>query len=95
MIMARKTGKGRSPDGDPARPAEMYMREGGWSEGFAHIAGFTPNGFPFGVTWEEMAESLFLANQRGQYLGRTCPWKECAPGIRAACEALTSTTIFM
>lgn len=31
---------------------------------------------------------LFLADPRGNYLGRTCPWKECGPGIRASCDAL-------
>jgi hypothetical protein len=30
---------------------------------------------------------VFLANSTGQYLGRTCPWRECAPGIRARCQA--------
>ena len=27
-------------------------------------------------------------NAQGNYLGRTCPWKECAPGIRQSCTAL-------
>jgi len=31
---------------------------------------------------------VFLADQNGNYLGRTCPWKECGPGIRASCDAL-------
>ena len=31
---------------------------------------------------------VFLADERGTYLGRTCHWKECRPGIRAACDAL-------
>jgi hypothetical protein len=31
---------------------------------------------------------VFLADVRGKYLGRTCPWKECEPGIRMACRAL-------
>lgn len=30
---------------------------------------------------------IFLADVAGRYLGRTCPWRECAPGIRRACEA--------
>jgi predicted nucleotidyltransferase len=30
---------------------------------------------------------VFLADGRGNYLGRTCPWKECRPGIRVACDA--------
>jgi predicted nucleotidyltransferase len=31
---------------------------------------------------------VFLADERGQYLGRTCIWRECRPGIRASCDAL-------
>jgi hypothetical protein len=31
---------------------------------------------------------VFLANGRGRYLGRTCSWKRCRPGIRASCDAL-------
>jgi predicted nucleotidyltransferase len=30
---------------------------------------------------------IFLANPSHQYLGRTCPWRECGPGIRTRCEA--------
>jgi hypothetical protein len=30
---------------------------------------------------------LFLANERGEYIGRTCQWKECRPGIRQSCDA--------
>ena len=30
---------------------------------------------------------VFLADPRGHYLGRTCPWKECAPGLRLRCDA--------
>ena len=30
---------------------------------------------------------VFLANSRGEYIGRTCLWKMCGPGIRAACDA--------
>ena len=30
---------------------------------------------------------VFLASDDGRYLGRTCPWRECAPGLRVACEA--------
>jgi hypothetical protein len=30
---------------------------------------------------------LFLADEQHNYLGRTCPWKRCEPGIRASCEA--------
>jgi predicted nucleotidyltransferase len=31
---------------------------------------------------------VFLADPRGHYLGRTCPWKQCGPGIRTSCDAL-------
>ena len=31
---------------------------------------------------------VFLANPEGQYLGRTCHWRDCRPGIRLACDAL-------
>jgi hypothetical protein len=31
---------------------------------------------------------VFLVNTQHIYLGRTCPWKECAPGIRMRCDAL-------
>ena len=31
---------------------------------------------------------IFLANVRGEYIGRTCQWRECRPGIRADCDAL-------
>jgi hypothetical protein len=31
---------------------------------------------------------VFLADPRGHYLGRTCPWKRCGPGIRISCDAL-------
>jgi hypothetical protein len=31
---------------------------------------------------------VFLADPEGNYLGRTCPWKRCGPGIRASCDAL-------
>ena len=31
---------------------------------------------------------VFLAGLSGNYLGRTCPWKECGPGIRQSCDAL-------
>jgi hypothetical protein len=30
---------------------------------------------------------VFLANPRGAYLGRTCPWKDCRPGVRMSCDA--------
>src|SRR6266566_10083311 len=31
---------------------------------------------------------VFLADPKGNYLGRTCQWRECAPGIRMRCDAL-------
>jgi hypothetical protein len=31
---------------------------------------------------------VFLADPKGNYLGRTCHWKECRPGIRQSCDAL-------
>lgn len=31
---------------------------------------------------------IFLTNPQGQYIGRTCHWKECGPGIRKSCDAL-------
>jgi hypothetical protein len=30
---------------------------------------------------------IFLADPEGHYIGRTCTWRECAPGIRRACQA--------
>ena len=30
---------------------------------------------------------VFLANERDEYIGRTCHWKDCGPGIRASCDA--------
>ena len=31
---------------------------------------------------------VFLTNPKGKYLGRTCHWRDCRPGIRLACDAL-------
>jgi len=31
---------------------------------------------------------VFLADERRRYLGRTCSWKVCRPGVRASCHAL-------
>ena len=31
---------------------------------------------------------VFLADPENRYLGRICPWKECAPGVRMRCDAL-------
>jgi hypothetical protein len=30
---------------------------------------------------------IFLANPSRRYIGRTCHWRECRPGIRASCDA--------
>ena len=30
---------------------------------------------------------VFLADTHGEYLGRTCPWRECGPGIHEECDA--------
>ena len=30
---------------------------------------------------------VFLASERGDYIGRTCRWKDCRPGIRQSCDA--------
>jgi predicted nucleotidyltransferase len=32
---------------------------------------------------------IFLANPDGEYLGRTCSWKKCSPGVRQSCDALS------
>jgi predicted nucleotidyltransferase len=31
---------------------------------------------------------VFLADERGTYIGRTCHWKECRPSVRQSCDAL-------
>jgi hypothetical protein len=31
---------------------------------------------------------VFLADPKGNYLGRTCQWRECRPGVRLSCDAL-------
>ena len=31
---------------------------------------------------------VFLVDECGRYLGRSCTWRECRPGIRASCDAL-------
>jgi hypothetical protein len=30
----------------------------------------------------QIRAAVFLADPCGHYLGRTCPWKACAPGLR-------------
>jgi hypothetical protein len=32
---------------------------------------------------------IFLANPDGAYIGRTCHWKVCRPGVRMSCDAYT------
>ena len=34
------------------------------------------------------AGEVFLANPQEHYIGRTCPWKQCEPGVRMRCHAL-------
>ena len=31
---------------------------------------------------------VFLADERGAYIGRMCHWKDCRPGVRRSCDAL-------
>ena len=31
---------------------------------------------------------VFLADERGTYIGRMCHWKDCRPGVRRSCDAL-------
>ncbi len=31
---------------------------------------------------------VFIASEDGEYLGRTCPWRDCGPGFRTSCDAL-------
>ena len=38
-------------------------------------------------TGDGCGADVFLCNPEGDYLGRVCGWKECAPGIRQSCEA--------
>jgi hypothetical protein len=39
-------------------------------------------------TGQSRGGDVFLASVNGNYLGRTCLWKECGPGIRQSCDAL-------
>ena len=39
------------------------------------------------ATGDGCGADVFLCNPRHEYLGRTCKWKQCAPGIRRACQA--------
>ena len=36
---------------------------------------------------QSQGADTFLASPAGEYVGRTCPWKDCRPGIRMSCEA--------
>ena len=36
-----------------------------------------------------LGADVFLADPAGRYLGRTCRWTRCIPGLRMRCEALT------
>lgn len=38
-------------------------------------------------TGDSCGADIFLCNPRHEYLGRICKWKQCAPGIRRACQA--------
>jgi predicted nucleotidyltransferase len=31
---------------------------------------------------------VFLADERGTYIGRTCHWRDCRPDVRQSCDAL-------
>ena len=31
---------------------------------------------------------VFLADERGTYIGWTCRWRDCRPGVRQSCDAL-------
>jgi predicted nucleotidyltransferase len=31
---------------------------------------------------------VFLADEREMYIGRTCHWRDCRPGVRRSCDAL-------
>ena len=33
-----------------------------------------------------LGSDVFLTDPMGRHIGRTCPWKECGPGIRASCR---------
>jgi predicted nucleotidyltransferase len=38
-------------------------------------------------TGDSCGADVFLCNPKGEYLGRICSWKRCAPGIRQSCHA--------
>ena len=39
------------------------------------------------ATGDGCGTDVFLCNPQGEYLGRICSWKQCAPGIRYSCQA--------
>jgi predicted nucleotidyltransferase len=39
------------------------------------------------ATGDSCGADVFLHNPLGEYLGRICIWKQCAPGIRLTCQA--------
>ncbi len=39
------------------------------------------------ATGDNCGADIFICNQAGDYLGRTCHWKTCEPGIRHSCHA--------
>jgi hypothetical protein len=39
------------------------------------------------ATGDGCGTDVFLCNPQGEYVGRICAWKQCAPGIRRACQA--------
>jgi predicted nucleotidyltransferase len=38
-------------------------------------------------TGDSCGADIFLCNPQGEYIGRICSWKTCAPGIRQGCRA--------
>ncbi|MEO8616238.1 MAG: UPF0158 family protein [Luteolibacter sp.] len=38
-------------------------------------------------TGDGCGTDVFLCNPQGEYIGRICSWKTCAPGIRKSCQA--------
>jgi hypothetical protein len=37
---------------------------------------------------QNLGADVFLADEQRHYLGRTCSWRVCQPGVRASCDAL-------
>ena len=40
-----------------------------------------------GIISPEFGADVFLADERGEYIGRICHWRDCRPGIRGSCDA--------